>query len=363
MAITGLIGVGFVVVHMVGNLKVYLGLVTHDGQREYDIDVYGEFLRDMLVPLLPRTYFLWGLRLVLIGALLLHLHAAYSLTMLNRRARRHQLPGPRDYVAANFASRTMRWSGIIVLLFLAWHLADLTWGWVNPGFERGAVVPQPRRQPVAAAGGDPLHRRQHRARHPPLPRLLEPVPVARLELAAVQPVAPGGGGGDRHDHRRRQRARSRSPCRPGSSRCPHDRRTDGALDDRVLEPGLEVGSDARLDAHIPDGPVPDKWTNFKATSASSTRTTSASSRSSWSAPGSPARRRAPRSPSSAIRSRRSRSTTRRAVRTRSPPRAASTPPRTTPATATASTGSSTTRSRAATSARARRTSTGSPRCR
>ena len=42
-------------------------------------------------------------------------------------------------MAANFASRTMRWTGVIVLLFLAWHLADLTWGWVNPDFVRGDV--------------------------------------------------------------------------------------------------------------------------------------------------------------------------------------------------------------------------------
>jgi succinate dehydrogenase / fumarate reductase cytochrome b subunit len=139
MAITGLIGVGFVVVHMIGNLKIYLGLVNHSGEREYDIDVYGEFLRELAVPLLPRTYVLWGLRLVLIGALLLHLHAAYSLTMMNRRARPVGYQSPRHYVAANFASRTMRWTGIIVLLFLIWHLADFTWGWVNPDFVRGAV--------------------------------------------------------------------------------------------------------------------------------------------------------------------------------------------------------------------------------
>ena len=139
MAITGLIGVGFVLSHMIGNLKVYLGLVNHEGERAYDIDIYGEFLREMLVPLLPRTYFLWGLRLVLIGALILHLHAAYSLTVMNQRARRVGYQGERDYVAANFASRTMRWTGIIVLLFLAWHLADFTWGWVNPDYVRGAV--------------------------------------------------------------------------------------------------------------------------------------------------------------------------------------------------------------------------------
>lgn len=139
MAITGLIGVGYVVVHMIGNLKLYLGLVNHNGEQVYDVDLYGEFLRELLVPILPRTYVLWGLRLVLIGALLLHLHAAYSLTVMNRRARPVRYQASRDYVAANFASRTMRWSGVIVLLFLFWHLADFTWGWFNPGFERGAV--------------------------------------------------------------------------------------------------------------------------------------------------------------------------------------------------------------------------------
>jgi len=135
MAITGIIGIGFVIVHMVGNLKMYLGRV--DG--EYDIDVYGEFLRDLLVPLLPRTYALWALRLVLIGALALHLHAAWSLTVLNRRARPVKYKSKRDYVAADFAARTMRWTGIIVLLFLFFHLADLTWGWFNPDFVRGEV--------------------------------------------------------------------------------------------------------------------------------------------------------------------------------------------------------------------------------
>ncbi len=139
MAITGIIGIGFVIGHMVGNLKAYLGVVTENGQDVYDIDVYGEFLREILVPILPRTYFLWILRLMLIGALILHVHAAYSLTILNRRARPVKYQSARDYQIANFASRTMRWTGIIVVLFLFWHLADLTWGWFNPDFERGAV--------------------------------------------------------------------------------------------------------------------------------------------------------------------------------------------------------------------------------
>ncbi len=139
MAITGIIGIGFVVSHMIGNLKMYLGKIDHHGERVYDIDVYGEFLREILVPILPRTYFLWILRLVLIGSLFLHLHAAWSLTVMNRRARPTKYQSDRDYVAANFASRTMRWTGVIVLLFLVWHLADFTWGWVNPDFVRGAV--------------------------------------------------------------------------------------------------------------------------------------------------------------------------------------------------------------------------------
>ncbi len=131
MAITGLIGVGYVIAHLIGNLKVYIG--------PEEIDHYGEFLRELLVPLLPRTVALWLLRLVLIGALALHLHAAYTLTLINRRARPDRYQSPRDYIAANFASRTMRWTGIIVLLFLFYHLADLTWGWFNPDFVRGAV--------------------------------------------------------------------------------------------------------------------------------------------------------------------------------------------------------------------------------
>lgn len=136
MAITGIIGIGYVVVHMIGNLKMYLGT---DGNGVYEIDHYGEFLRELLVPLLPRTVTLWLLRFVLIGAVILHLHAAYTLTILNRHARPVKYQSQRDYVAANFASRTMRWTGVIVVLFLVWHLADLTWGWVNPDFVRGEV--------------------------------------------------------------------------------------------------------------------------------------------------------------------------------------------------------------------------------
>ena len=68
---------------------------------------------------------------------MLHLHSAYSLTMINQKARPQRYQSKRDYVAADFASRTMRWTGIIVLLYLVFHLMDLTWGNANAQFVRG----------------------------------------------------------------------------------------------------------------------------------------------------------------------------------------------------------------------------------
>ena len=68
-----------------------------------------------------------------------HIHSAIGLTVINRKARpaadRYQ--SKRDYVAADYASRTMRWTGVIILAFLAFHLMDLTWGNANPHFLRG----------------------------------------------------------------------------------------------------------------------------------------------------------------------------------------------------------------------------------
>jgi succinate dehydrogenase / fumarate reductase, cytochrome b subunit len=61
------------------------------------------------------------------------------LTVMNRKARPVKYQSKRDYIAANFASRTMRYTGVIFLLFLFWHLADFTWGWFNKGYVRGEV--------------------------------------------------------------------------------------------------------------------------------------------------------------------------------------------------------------------------------
>jgi succinate dehydrogenase / fumarate reductase cytochrome b subunit len=131
MAITGIMLMGFVFFHMIGNLKMYLGPT--------EFDHYGHFLRELLVPIFPKHYVLWALRLGLIAAFVLHIHAAFSLTRMNRAARTVRYQSRRDYIAANFASRTMRWTGVIFLLFLVWHLFDLTFTGTGYHYVRGHV--------------------------------------------------------------------------------------------------------------------------------------------------------------------------------------------------------------------------------
>lgn len=131
MAVTGIMLMGYVFFHMIGNLKMYQGA--------HALNVYGEFLRELLYPIFPRTVTLWLLRLGLIAAFVLHIHAAASLTLMNKRANAGGYASKRDFQAANAASRSMRITGIVILLFLIWHLADFTWGFVNPDFVRGDV--------------------------------------------------------------------------------------------------------------------------------------------------------------------------------------------------------------------------------
>jgi succinate dehydrogenase / fumarate reductase cytochrome b subunit len=131
MAITGLIGIGFLLAHMAGNLKLYAGEAQMNG--------YADWLRELLYPGLPHSGALWILRSILIVCVALHVHAAVALTIANRRARPIGYRGGRNYLAADYAARTMRWSGIIVLAFIVFHLADLTWGVeaANPDYVHG----------------------------------------------------------------------------------------------------------------------------------------------------------------------------------------------------------------------------------
>jgi len=139
MASTGVILVGFVLLHMVGNLQLYLGATV--------MDAYAAFLREFL-----HGGGLWIARAVLLTCAVLHVWAATSLTLADRAARP---VGYREWEAreSTWASRTMRWSGVVILLFLVYHLLDLTFGAVNPAFEEGHVyhnvVASFRRVPVS----------------------------------------------------------------------------------------------------------------------------------------------------------------------------------------------------------------------
>jgi succinate dehydrogenase / fumarate reductase cytochrome b subunit len=131
MAITGVIGMGFLAGHTVGNLKMYLGATA--------LNHYAEGLRTFGEPFAPRESVLWSVRSLLIVAVLLHIHAAVSLWQMNRRTS-ESYRSKRDYIAANWASRTMRWTGPIVLLFIAFHLMDLTFASAyTPGFQQAEV--------------------------------------------------------------------------------------------------------------------------------------------------------------------------------------------------------------------------------
>ncbi|MCC5951713.1 MAG: succinate dehydrogenase cytochrome b subunit [Acidimicrobiia bacterium] len=133
MAVTGIALMGFVFAHMFGNLKLYQG--------PEDLDKYAAGLKTLGDPILPNSMVVWLLRVGLLVVFALHIHSAYSLTMMNRRSNGAGGGTRRDTIAANFAARTMRWTGIIVAAFLVWHLADFTWGWsfVNPDYQYGAV--------------------------------------------------------------------------------------------------------------------------------------------------------------------------------------------------------------------------------
>lgn len=128
MAVTGLILYGFVIGHMVGNLKVYFGPEVFNH--------YAEGLRTFGGPFFARGQLLWLIRLLLIASVLIHILAALQLTLKSKRARSH---GYKKYEGLEFsyASRTMFWGGIALFAFVVFHLLDLTFGTVNPAFVPG----------------------------------------------------------------------------------------------------------------------------------------------------------------------------------------------------------------------------------
>lgn len=116
MAVSGFAFFGFIIGHLAGNLQLFLGP-----------DVFNHYA----VTLRKFPAALWGARIMILAMAVLHVWAAVKLTMENRAAR--PVPyGMKNFREASYASRTMAMSGLIVLAFVVFHLAHLTWGWVHP---------------------------------------------------------------------------------------------------------------------------------------------------------------------------------------------------------------------------------------
>jgi succinate dehydrogenase / fumarate reductase, cytochrome b subunit len=124
MAVSGLIFIGYVLAHMYGNLKVFAG--------QESFDTYAHHLREFGEPLLPHEGFLWVMRVILIVAVLVHAVAAYKLWARAAGARTQKYAMKRAAVAT-ISSRTMRWGGTALLLFVLFHLLHLTTHTINPG--------------------------------------------------------------------------------------------------------------------------------------------------------------------------------------------------------------------------------------
>jgi succinate dehydrogenase / fumarate reductase cytochrome b subunit len=120
MAITGFGLWIFVIIHMLGNLQIFLG--------PEKINAYGALLK-------ATPALLWSARAGLLFIAILHIVSATQLVRANRRARPigYQFKKP---PASTFANRTMWISGLIILAFILFHLAHFTFGWVNPQFLR-----------------------------------------------------------------------------------------------------------------------------------------------------------------------------------------------------------------------------------
>jgi succinate dehydrogenase / fumarate reductase cytochrome b subunit len=127
MAVSGIVMLLYLVVHMLGNLKIFFGAV--------DFNAYAGWLRTIGEPFLHHEWFLWIARVVLVVAVVTHAVAAYQLSRRDIAARPAKYAHPRR--RASYATRTMRWGGVILGLFIVWHILDLTTLTVNPRAEAG----------------------------------------------------------------------------------------------------------------------------------------------------------------------------------------------------------------------------------
>jgi len=126
MAVTGVVLIGFVIAHMIGNLKVFSG-PDH-------INAYARFLREVGSPAFSYGEILWVVRIVLFVCVTLHIIAAIQLTRMSHAARPVSYTAKRD-LETTFDSRMMRWGGVLLAAFIVFHLLHMTGGVV--GFAPG----------------------------------------------------------------------------------------------------------------------------------------------------------------------------------------------------------------------------------
>ncbi|KAA9394407.1 succinate dehydrogenase cytochrome b subunit [Kocuria coralli] len=126
MAASGTLFSGFTVVHMLGNLQVYQGREAFDG--------YARFLRTVGSPVLPEKTLLWAFRVTMLAATATHVTCAAALTVRAQQAasrprgQKRLRPRGRRRRPWDVAKRSMRSTGVVLGLFTAHHIADLTVG-------------------------------------------------------------------------------------------------------------------------------------------------------------------------------------------------------------------------------------------
>jgi succinate dehydrogenase / fumarate reductase, cytochrome b subunit len=129
MAVTGLLLISYLLAHMYGNLKAFAGPEA--------FNEYAHHLRTLGEPILPYSGALWLIRVVLIISVIGHMYAAFTLWSRARKARgglrRYHSNKARLGVQRTYASFTLRWGGVVILLFVIYHLLHLTWNIVHPG--------------------------------------------------------------------------------------------------------------------------------------------------------------------------------------------------------------------------------------
>lgn len=128
MAVTGFIWFGFLIGHMAGNLKAFLG-AEHFDEYAHHLRVFGE-------PMVPEMGFLWAFRGFMLAAFVVHVILAWQTSRASWAARGE---GYRKQESLSFSatSRSMRWGGVLILVFLVYHILHMTTGHVHPDFAEG----------------------------------------------------------------------------------------------------------------------------------------------------------------------------------------------------------------------------------